>query len=171
MQQHPLGPLRLYQVFSHFKPDLIITLGTGDGELDNVLGHYWKLKSYDIEDRRSFLYCHKNYPDRQQDYGGRKDTYEFKQCDIFSAEIVDEIRYLIANHEKVAVLCDNGDKPKEVALFSGMIKPTDIILAHDYTSCVTWGWDEFSDADIPDRIQKHPQYDLEDCAWFVGKLK
>lgn len=44
----------------------------------------------------------------------------------------DFIEDYISREKQVLVLCDGGNKPKEFEVFSRLLKPGDIIMAHDY---------------------------------------
>lgn len=72
-------------------------------------------------------------------------------CDIWKCE--DEIAKLIASPGISYVLCDGGDKPRELALFAPYLKPGDVIAAHDYNhmahftkdvELMAWPWGEIT---------------------------
>ena len=52
--------------------------------------------------------------------------------------------------EKALVFCDNGNKPKEFQIYSGIIKPGDLLLVHDYPREFN---EENSDFNLLDRIE------------------
>lgn len=75
----------------------------------------------------------------------------FRQADIWESE--HEIAELIAGSGTTYVLCDGGDKPRELAMFARYLKPGDVIAVHDYdaaheidpatvTSRRWWPWGE-----------------------------
>lgn len=63
------------------------------------------------------------------------------------------------------VVCDGGNKSSEFNLFAKLIKPNDIIMAHDYAPNKEyfeeymrdkiWNWHEIQDSDIVDSCQKY----------------
>jgi len=64
-----------------------------------------------------------------------------------------EIAALIRESGTTYVLCDGGDKPRELAVFAKHLKPGDLIAAHD---CGTeyWPWREIK-REQGDAIAKH----------------
>lgn len=44
----------------------------------------------------------------------------------------DTIPNLLKQDKRILLLCDGGDKQKEVKIFRGMLKPNDVVMAHDY---------------------------------------
>lgn len=80
--------------------------------------------------------------------------------DVFALE--KEIGAYIQQPGKTMVLCDGGDKPREVKTFAPYLKPGDHILAHDYAADAEiferdmrgqrWNWCEIVDADIAETI-------------------
>lgn len=54
----------------------------------------------------------------------------FAEVDIF--KFTDDIGLLISQKGKTLLLCDNGNKIKEVATFKKYLKSGDFIMAHDY---------------------------------------
>lgn len=55
---------------------------------------------------------------------------EFVVGDLWKAEA--KIANLIRSPGTTYVLCDGGDKPRELATFAAYLKPGDVIAAHDY---------------------------------------
>jgi hypothetical protein len=55
---------------------------------------------------------------------------DFRVGDIWALEA--EVASLIAEPGKVFVLCDGGDKPRELMTFGKYLKSGDVIAAHDY---------------------------------------
>lgn len=53
-----------------------------------------------------------------------------RQVDIFS--IAGQIGSLIEREGITVLYCDNGDKPKEIAVFSKYLKKGDFLVVHDY---------------------------------------
>lgn len=53
--------------------------------------------------------------------------------DAWADTTVDEVRRWLANHVGPALIfVDGGDKPKELRLYAPLIRPGDMIVAHDY---------------------------------------
>jgi hypothetical protein len=55
---------------------------------------------------------------------------EFRRADIWASER--EIAALITAPGRVFLLCDGGDKQRELAMFAQYVKPGDVIATHDY---------------------------------------
>ena len=68
----------------------------------------------------------------------------FKKLDIFECE--EEIGKLIKLPGQTIIFCDNGDKPKELKVFSKYLKVGDIIGVHDWLT-------EVQLSDIPEGLQ------------------
>lgn len=114
-----------FEVFDKFFDDqffdIIIELGTYNGGLSlylaNKLGN--KLHSFDI---KNFL--SKDTYDRLVGFG-----VNMYFQDIFNTDVVEK---LIKMEGRVLLLCDNGYKVEEVKKFTPLLKPDDVIMAHDY---------------------------------------
>jgi len=52
--------------------------------------------------------------------------------DCMSTVIYTEVKSFV-DHGKCLVYCDNGNKPREIERFHGVIKPGSILLTHDFT--------------------------------------
>jgi len=61
---------------------------------------------------------------------GRDLGVDFRVADIWQSE--EEIAQLITGPGVSYLLCDGGDKPRELATFARYLKPGDVIAAHDY---------------------------------------
>ncbi len=88
---------------------------------------------------------------------------EFRQGDIWEAE--QRIARLIELPGTTYVLCDGGDKRRELATFARYLKPGDVIAAHDYAvddgtgyQNAWWGWGE---VDLKDGEAAAKACDLE----------
>lgn len=103
---------------------------------------------------------------------------EFRKRDIWEAEA--EIGALIAEPGVSYILCDGGDKPRELRTFAAYAKPGDVIAAHDYhvegSQNAWWGWGEIRQED-GDAVA--PAHDLEPwlqdhfdmAAWLVYRRR
>ena len=113
-------------LLERYKPARIIELGTGKGGLAVVLA-MWCYNS-----SSKFITFDSNYTGI--DVKARFFINTFKghifKGSIFS--LVPYIKKLIQQDGKVLLLCDNGNKPKEIEIFAPLLKPNDIIMAHDY---------------------------------------
>ncbi len=106
---------------------------------------------------------------------------EFRQADIWAAER--EIAELIRGTGVTYVLCDGGDKRRELATFSRYLKPGDVIGAHDYAADdgtgyenTWWGWGEIwkrdgdcaaAEHDLEPWLQDH----FDTAAWLVYRKR
>lgn len=91
----------------------------------------------------------------------------FTKMDIFKDE--KSIGNIISQKGKVLLLCDNGNKIKEVKTFSKYLKSGDLIMAHDYASSREhfkkkiqgkyWDCLEITDADID--FEKHGLHKID----------
>lgn len=68
------------------------------------------------------------------------------QRDAWKQETVDEVRgWLDSLPRPALIFVDGGDKPKELRLYTPLIRPGDVIVAHDYrneyTDDALWGLD------------------------------
>lgn len=102
------------QFFDHWIPDIIVELGTGDGEFTAILR---KLGIFDIH---SF--------DIQQGNIVTPGVTYYK-LDIFEAK---EGIINLFGINKILLLCNNGNKIREVNTFAKYLKSGDVIMAHDY---------------------------------------
>lgn len=106
----------------------------------------------------------------------------FEKLDVFSPQGLDRVRSLIKLPGRVMLLCDGGDKPKEIRTFAKFLKPGDVIMGHDYFDTKkNWEYQqkwlscELVKADILDTCKKNnlaPWYEhvLPEIFW-VGRMK
>lgn len=69
---------------------------------------------------------------------------EFKRINVFSKEAQDEVKEFTKDHRSL-IFCDGGSKKDELVIYSKIIKPNDIIMAHDLLT-------EVFITDLPDEI-------------------
>lgn len=85
---------------------------------------------------------------------------EFRLGDIWDAQ--ESIGRLIEQPGVTYVLCDGGDKKRELATFARYLKPGDVVAAHDYhvvdSNNRWWGWGE---VDLADGEAVAREHDLE----------
>ena len=180
MSQNQLALPMLSMALDYENPTVVIEVGTQQGglvcgltELD-VRG--MQFISVDITDQRT---------DEVKDSFLRHGiTFELGDC--FSV-----VPRLMKRFEKnkVVILCDGGDKNKEMKLFRPLCKPGDVIAAHDWTYAVNarvekdgnnfWAWSEFNfdlRTDLFDPEQENFEYpwyakQLSFAAWFCQVRK
>ena len=63
---------------------------------------------------------------------GRDLGVDFRVADIWQAE--EEIAQLVTGPGTTYLLCDGGDKPRELATFARYLKSGDVIASHDYNA-------------------------------------
>lgn len=127
-------------------PARVIELGTYNGGFTIALG----MHAYNLEPRaRITSYERSKAPDQRFAALGEFLGIRFRdQVDIWTCE--GEIADLIRGDGLTYVLCDGGDKPRELATFTQYLKPGDVIAAHDYATDDPrvdphpWPWGEVS---------------------------
>jgi hypothetical protein len=70
--------------------------------------------------------------------------------DCFSPQIVPLLRKAIGGSKRMFLLCDGGNKPKELRYFKDFLREGDLIATHDFTDevteedldCLKSGWNE-----------------------------
>ncbi len=101
--------------FDKYKPKAILELGTGDGAFSR-----WLNKRVEW-----FFTVDYKEPENLEPPPG------FNKLNIFESQ--EEIKNVIFDAPEPLVLyCDNGDKPREVELFSPFLGPRDYLATHDY---------------------------------------
>ena len=145
------GPLETIKtIIRQHDSEIVIELGTGTSGFTHVIRDSlpedvpvytfdkyfpWKNKRWDINKEKVLKNC--------QDLLHR--NVHFFEKDIFLyPEIVEG--YMICSKAKLFLWCDNGDKVKEVKLFSKLLKAGDMIGIHD------WG-EEISYSQVEDQIK------------------
>ena len=60
-------------------------------------------------------------------------AYDIIKRDVWRAETVQEVAQFLHDHAAPAlILCDGGDKPKELHLYAPLLRYGDVLLGHDY---------------------------------------
>lgn len=149
------------------KPDWFIELGVHEGGLAHCLiPKFPDLRYVGVE-----INCHFIRPAVNSMLGQLGNLLLCGDC--FSQKISSQL-YDITKKGKIIFYCDGGNKVKEVQRFFAMMKPDDIIMAHDY-------WDEFRspigidgygldlEFPIPEVLSKDVDFLRED-SWFVELL-
>ena len=106
--------------------DRIIELGTHRGGFSYYLRDHCEgeIYSYDIK-------CHLS------SFGTsvacqNEASINFVVKDIFHPETQKEIISLLQTEGRVLLLCDGGQKERELEIFSEYLKPNDVVMLHDY---------------------------------------
>lgn len=131
------------KIFEQFIPETIIELGTGDGEFTVLLDKLISEKS------NSYLFFTFDNEIRRKEVSAR---VQYFCLDIFERKQFIEELFI----GKTLLLCDNGDKAREMQIFAHCLKPGDVLMAHDYAYSKEffeinkfWRTCEITDADIP----------------------
>lgn len=112
-----------------FPPARVVELGSYNGWSATVLGLHARaigaqMITYDI-----------NACDERIVPIGRALDVIFRTANVW--EVEQEIAELVAGPGRVFLLCDGGDKPRELRTFARYLKPGDVIAAHDFNA-VAW---------------------------------
>lgn len=166
--------VNIEESFSHLLDhdfDLVIELGTKHGGFSVFLAERFK---------RILTIDHMSFPETLKVFDGIENII-FREWDIF-----DEVAVLGATIKyagRVLLLCDNGNKKREVAIFAPYLKPGDVIMAHDYArnrehfkkhiKPTIWKSLEIQDSDVVDvfkenNINFYLQEEMEKSAWLCG---
>ena len=142
------------EVFKVDKPDKILELGTGCGalamffrdELPDVPIITVDISAWPCYD---YMFSKADIDFRMEDYRTDPSLIEFVKAD-----------------GKTFIICDNGNKPQEVAYFAPHMKQGDVIMAHDYVGYpdhYEWGASEITDQSVAEAVRecnlKPYQYD------------
>ena len=98
----------------------IIEIGTGSGMFTRALAEMFKgpIMTFDIAIRETRV----ELPSHVDEF----------IKDVFDPLVHELIREQITSEGRVLLLCDGGNKPKEVNTFGVYLKPGDVIMAHDF---------------------------------------
>jgi len=113
------GIFKNFLAYEYF--DTIIELGTWWGGFSYMLS--------DLVGRRLYSYDIKDFTLEGVKNLSIENGASFFIEDIFKSK---NIKELITNGGRVLLLCDGGDKIREVKEFSVLLKTNDIIMAHDF---------------------------------------
>ena len=106
----------------------------------------------------------------------------FEKLNILQPQGIERIRSLVTAPGRVMLLCDGGNKPKEIRTFAPFLKQGDVIMGHDYFDSKQsfdfqqkWLSCELVKADIQNACKKNnlvPWYEpvLPEIFW-VGRIK
>ena len=177
MQRHePIDGLELaqnpyikeaFESLSRLGFDCVVELGTQNGGFTIFLSKLFKkIISFDNKSFSRTLEAFKKY-----------DNIEFTELDVFKDPQI--IGNIIKTQGKVLLLCDNGNKIKEVNIYSNYLKTGDFIMAHDYAKNREyfkqeirdkyWHCLEITDADIDfNNLFKLDSDIINRAAWFCA---
>lgn len=122
----------LWEQFLHIaRPATVIELGTGEGGFSLFLKHQ--------AEQRQFQF-HTIDNDTWVGFEGRKPhrgmlLNHFIKADIFNSSIVESL--LEQSVGPTVLICDNGDKPREVHDFSYLLEQDDYLVVHDWDREIT----------------------------------
>jgi len=114
-----------------FQPELIIEFGTLKGGFTYVLHSTLpdvELHSFDIK--------HRVAQKRIEKY--MNENVHFHTCDILTRPLPIDLKDLCKDSRKKLLYCDNGNKQREIELYSGLLNKGDIIGCHDFGKEVFW---------------------------------
>lgn len=177
MQQQKGVVEAVHELLSAVEPSRIIELGTGFGGLTVFFGLYGYKHECDV-----ITYDNEPKDEAVADLIAFLGVERYI-LDIFS--IVDQISERIAESGKTILICDNGNKVREVNTFAGSLKSGDVIMAHDYYEFMTQDPSilgpetvcEISYDRIQDTCQKNgietfmPEVFTPALMWFCGQRK
>jgi predicted O-methyltransferase YrrM len=138
-----------------YPPSRVVEIGTYNGGFTIAIG----LHAYQIG-ARVVTYDLAKAPDTRFAAIAKFLGIEFRTADVWTVE--SEIGQLIASPGVSYVLCDGGNKQRELSTFARYLKPGDVIAAHDYmvagSQNLWWGWGEIR---IEDGAAVASAHDLE----------
>ncbi len=144
MNQNRLAVPTWSYAMETYPPARIVEIGTYNGGFTLALGvhaHHLgaRVVTYDVS----------RAPDERFAALAAFLRVEFRTASVWDVE--SEIAELIASPGVTYVLCDGGDKRRELACFARYCKPGDVIAAHDYhtpgSQNAWWGSSEIRDED------------------------
>jgi hypothetical protein len=154
------------KLFNRVSPSTILEIGTGEGGTSLILNkilkdnkHNYKYYTYDVTFRPPFNLLMEDGIDV------RIENIFTKDWSSISERHYDEISSIIKREGVTIVMCDGGDKIMEFNLLAKLLKPGDIIMAHDYAKDFNffnsyvknkiWNWCEITNSDIIDAIYEN----------------
>lgn len=170
MSQNQLAAPMLAMAIDYENPDFVIEIGTQQGGLICALAELdvrgSRYVSFDIQDQRPSYVVE----------AFEKLAIDFRLEDCFKGGV--EAIFKDRPRSKIMLLCDGGNKMKEYEAFRGLLKPNDIIMAHDWLYMVHskpegdgsmyWNWTEF-DYKLEDRLHDLMQLNFE-YPWYAKQL-
>lgn len=126
MAQTPEALLVFNEIFSREKFSKIIEIGTFFGGFALFLACCAKAKSmkfytFDIQKRNTNAY------NKIKQLGG-----VYFNLNVFEQQGKQKVKSLIQSPGRILLLCDGGDKRREIKTFAQFLKSKDVIMGHDY---------------------------------------
>lgn len=162
-----IGTMKVFNKFlSKEKFNTLVELGTGKGILTLFLS--------DIFDGKIYTF---NINDILMINDLISNGVVVVRTNIFKNSSIRQIEEIIQSSGRVLLLCDNGNKIKEVRTFSKFLKKNDVIMAHDYfkdkdsRDDSIWQSCEITQVDVEDVLKKYNlhsfyQEDFAKIAWM-----
>ena len=90
---------------------------------------------------------------------------QFYEGDAWAQSTVERVRLAVDRSERSLIFCDGGDKPRDMRTYAPIIRPGDVLMAHDYHN-------EYGDAELvglPDNLERQypPWLEQTLCCLFV----
>lgn len=124
IQQTWTGLFMLEVVLTKYKPGLIIELGTGYGTSARFFSMFAPVVTFDID----YIKLIKEYP-----------NITYYDLDVFCKKAQEIITELIKSKNRIFLFCDGGNKGDEMNMYAPVLKPGDLLFAHDWKSAVHIG--------------------------------
>ena len=191
IMQHEDIVIKLYKLFEEIKPSQVLEIGTSHGgltllirdTLDELSLSDTVFRTYDVFNGERY------WLDLSISNGSKielliKNIFNHPYSDLLDTE-VDDVTNFIQRDGRTIVMCDGGSKKNEFRILSHLLKPGDIIMAHDYSPNrkyfedvvqeKIWNWIEIEDSDIEESVIKHNlapymENDFREVVW-VCKIK
>lgn len=162
----------VFEIFDRFFEqqtfDVIIELGSGTGGFSLYLAEKLgkKFHTFDLVNKMDI------YSDVKTRIKKLGSSIYFE--DVFKSST---LKTLLNSKERILLLCDNGDKLKELTVFASYLKKNDVIMSHDYFPTVvdyenqnTWKCCAITDKDENDStLETYCQDDFNSCFWMCRK--
>ena len=169
-QQNPNAFQMFDKFFQENQFDFVIEIGTSFGGFslylyEQSIQHNWDFITYDYSKFKNGIWSNRR-KDLKDIWDGEL-KFDFRDKDVFHQDTIDEISHIIKNN-KCLILCDGGDKPKEIQIYSEYLQSGSYIMGHDYSPSKqyhkqhhknkVWNWLELMDSDVENTMH---QYNLQ----------
>ncbi len=160
--------------FEKYPPKRIIEIGAYNGGFTCALA----VHAYNIG-ARVYSFDRQQIPNAKYLELGQFLGIQWYVMDCFSEQAIATIKSLVTCSGVTYLMCDGGDKAKEINTFAPLLKPGDVIGGHDYfiePRHDWWGWTELTKEKIPlvsesgDFEPFYQEY-FDFAAWLVYRKK